>query len=155
MKRIKFAPRVWGFFVYAIIMFAGNGRALLHAQMLGEIQGRVVDAQTGEVLPGTNVQILGSLLGAGADGKGAFVIKRVPPGTYTLRASLIGYQVARLDVTVQAESVSRVEFALNSSTLEMNEVVVTASRQPEEIQTAVVSISALSGEAALRRNALR
>ena len=155
MKRIKFAPCVWGFFVCAVIMFAGIGGNLVHAQMLGEIQGRVIDAQTGEVLPGTNVQILGSLLGAGADGNGVFSIKRLSPGTYTLRASLIGYQTARADVTVQADTISRIEFALNASTLEMNEVVVTASRQPEEIHKAVVSISALSGEAALRRNALR
>lgn len=155
MKRKKPAPRLRGFFVYAVVAFVGVGSSVLQAQMLGEIQGRVVDAQTGEALPGANVQILGSLLGAGADAKGAFVIKRVSPGAYTLRASLIGYQTARAEVTVEVDSVSRVAFALNASTLEMNEVVVTASRQPEEIQTAVVSISALSGEAALRRNALR
>ncbi|MCG3154420.1 MAG: Vitamin B12 transporter BtuB [bacterium] len=137
-----------------LLLLLGSAPAL-RGQNPGEIRGKVVDAQTGEVLPGTSVQILGSLLGAGADANGAFVIRRVPPGSYVLRASLIGYQLARAEVTVQADSVTRVEFALNGSVLEMNEVVVTASRQPEEIQRAVVSISALSGETALRRDAAR
>ncbi|MDZ7267804.1 MAG: TonB-dependent receptor [candidate division KSB1 bacterium] len=138
----------------AVIVLLG-WTPVLHGQHFGEIRGRVVDAETGEVLPGATVQILESLLGAGADASGTFVIRRVPPGNHALRASLIGYQVAHAEVTVQADAVTGVEFALRSSVLEMNEVVVTASRQPEEIQRAVVSISALSGETALRRDAAR
>jgi iron complex outermembrane receptor protein len=125
------------------------------AQTYGEIHGKVIDAQNGEALPGANVQLLGTTRGGGTDANGAFVIKRIAPGAYTLRASFIGYQTLHAIVQIAADSVTYKNFALVPSTLEVAEVVVTASRQPEEIQSAVVSVSALTGPEALRRNSLR
>jgi len=125
------------------------------AQTYGEIHGRVMDAQSGEALPGANVQVQSTVLGSIADLRGAFVIKRVPAGTFTLRVSFVGYQTASATVRVKTDSVSQARFALRATTLEIANVVVTASRRPEEIQTAVVSVSALTATEALRRNPLR
>ena len=125
------------------------------AQDSGEIRGRVRDAANNEALPGANVQLQGTVLGGLTDVDGSFFIKRVAPGNYTLRVSFIGYQTALLPVRVKADSVARVNFSLQATTLEIANVVVTASRQPEEIQNAVVSISALTTTEALRRNPLR
>ena len=125
------------------------------AQDFGEIRGRVRDASNNEALPGANVQLQGTVFGGLTDVDGNFFIKRVTPGNYTLRVSFIGYQTASLLVRVKADSVARVNFSLQATTLEIANVVVTASRQPEEIQNAVVSISALTTTEALRRNPLR
>ena len=121
----------------------------------GEIRGRVMDAESGEALPGANLHVHGTLLGASTDRYGVFVIKRLPPGSYSLRASFIGYKSGHATVLVKADSAAFVYFALAPSAIEMSQVVVTASRQPEEIQTAVVSVSALTNDDALRRNTLR
>jgi len=128
---------------------------ILFAQDHGEIRGRVCEATNGEALPGANVQVQGTVLGGVTDVEGNFAIKRVTPGVYTLRVSFIGYQTASASVRVKADSIARVNFSLQPATLEIANVVVTASRQPEEIQTAVVSVSALTTTEALRRDPQR
>ena len=125
------------------------------AQTYGEIHGKVSDAQSGEALPGANVQVYGTVLGGVTDIEGNFVIKRVSRGTYSLRVSFVGYQTASASVRVRADSIARINFSLQPSTIAIADVVVTASRQPEEIRNAVVSISALTTTEALRRNPLR
>lgn len=132
-----------------------NPAAFSQAQISGEIHGQVFDAETNEALPGANVQVLGTLLGASADINGKFAIKKLAPGFYTLRVTFIGYQLGRATLYLTEGATARVEFRLQPTLLEMSQVIVTASRQAEDIQTAVVSVSALSSESALRRNPLR
>jgi len=57
----------------------------------GTIAGTVIDSTTTETIPGVNVVV--SELGAGAatDANGQFRIPNVPAGSYTLRASFVGY----------------------------------------------------------------
>lgn len=154
MKPTLLAPCVRGFFMTVLMLLMGVP-AFSQPQSTSEIHGQVFDAETGETLPGANVQVLGTLLGASADRDGKFVIRKLSPGFYTLRVTFIGYQIGRATVYLTEGSVSRVDFRLQPTLLEMSQVVVTASRQVEEIQTAAVSVSALSSESALRRNPLR
>lgn len=121
----------------------------------GDLAGKVTDAQTGEPLPGANVQIQGTVLGSATDAEGRFTIKKLQPGVYALRVSYIGYDLARATATVFADSTTRVNMALQLSVLEMSQVVVTATRQVEEIEAATVSVSALTHESAMRRQPLR
>jgi outer membrane receptor protein involved in Fe transport len=149
-----FLAIIFAFFLMANFIFVICPKPA-EAQEHGEINGRVVDASTGEPLPGANVQIPGSSIGTTANTSGMFALKNLPPATYTLRVSYIGYQTRGAMVTVSANAVARVDFALEPETIEMAQVVVTASREPEEIQNAVVSVSALTNDAAMRRNTLR
>ena len=151
LKPSLLAPLVRGFFMFIFM------HQTLAAQTLspGEIHGQVFDAETNEALPGANVQILGTLLGANADREGKFVIKKLAPGFYTLRATFIGYHLGRATVYLTEGAIARVQLKIKPTLLEMSQVVVTATRQAEDIQTATVSMSALSNESALRRNNLR
>jgi len=140
------------FMIAGTIFFASFAAV---AQDFGAIHGKVRDAQTGEALPGANIQVLGTTLGQSADNSGVFLIKRVPPGVYSLRASFIGYETGRVSIQVKTDSIAFVDFALKPVAIEMSQVVVTASRRPEEAQTAAVSVSVLTNDEALRRNTLR
>jgi len=51
----------------------------------------VVDASTGEYLPGANIALSGTNLGAASDREGFFIILNVPQGTYQLNVNYIGY----------------------------------------------------------------
>ena len=62
----------------------------LHAQTTGKIAGRVTDADSGEPLPGANVVVMGTTMGATVDVNGEYFILRVSPGIYEVRASLVG-----------------------------------------------------------------
>ncbi len=57
----------------------------------GKIAGIIKDAESGEPLPGANIQVEGTVMGAFTDVDGFYVILNIPPGNYTLRASMIGF----------------------------------------------------------------
>ncbi|WP_397547988.1 carboxypeptidase-like regulatory domain-containing protein [Rhodothermus marinus] len=116
----------------------------------GKITGRVVDANTGEPLPGVNVVIDGTTMGATTDIDGYYTIINVRPGTYTLRASFVGYvpQVVE-NVQVDVGLTTEVNFALQETAIGLQEVVVQATRpivQPD-ISASIVNIDAAVIEA--------
>ena len=58
----------------------------------GKIAGEVNDASSGEALPGVNVVVVDTRLGGATGVTGEYFILQVPPGTYDIRASLVGFQ---------------------------------------------------------------
>jgi Ca-activated chloride channel family protein len=74
----------------------------LESKPLGAISGRVTDATAGNSLAGAAVQVVGTTMGCITDTDGKYTIKNVVPGSYTLKASLVGYasqEIAALSVT--------------------------------------------------------
>jgi iron complex outermembrane receptor protein len=56
------------------------------------ISGKITN-QAGEALPGATVSISSPAINTQADVKGSYQIADLPGGTYTVKASYIGYQV--------------------------------------------------------------
>ncbi|RMI14500.1 MAG: TonB-dependent receptor [Calditrichaeota bacterium] len=101
----------------------------LLAQSSGKIIGVVTDKATGEPLPGVNVSLDGTTMGAATDVDGYYVILNVPVGTYTIRASFIGYkEVAKEGIRVSASTTTEINFELEEAAIEGEAVVVTATR---------------------------
>ena len=94
------------------------------AQTTGRIVGKVVEAQTGSPLPFANVVIEGTNMGAATDLNGRFVIPRVPPGTYQVRASYLGYRDKTVKVKVEPQKTARVDFALAEDVVSLGKEVV-------------------------------
>ncbi len=67
----------------------------------GRISGSVRDAATGSPLPGANVLLKGTSLGASTSLNGNFQISNIPVGVYTIRVTYIGYRTRRLEVQVR------------------------------------------------------
>ncbi len=89
-----------------LLIFLLAGAGVLQAGTTGKIRGIAVDRDTGAPLPGAKVVLVGTSLGAAAGLDGEFFILQVPPGTYTVRASMIGRQsvvienvVVKVDLT--------------------------------------------------------
>ena len=81
----------------------------------GAIRGQVTDARTGDPLIGANVIIVGSKPGHGAasDLNGMFLMHKVPPGEYTVRASYVDYLTVTLqNVKVNAGQTTEVRIAM-------------------------------------------
>lgn len=96
---------------------------------LGKVAGVVKDAKTGETIPGTNVAIEGTTLGASTDAQGRYFILNVPLGTYTIRASFLGYKTIRQEnIKVVSDVTTEVNFSLESTVIEGEEIVVTGER---------------------------
>ena len=62
----------------ALAMLALFGSIEGSAQKIGTLRGSVRDAETGEVLPGAGLTIVGTYLSAVTDANGAFVLANVP-----------------------------------------------------------------------------
>jgi len=109
-----------------LIVVAAFG-SVTFAQTSGKIAGKVTDLDTGEPLPGANVTIVGTSMGASTDSQGRYFILNVPPGTYTLRVSFIGYKAVSTErVRTTVGLTTEVDFALETSMVEGEEVVITA-----------------------------
>lgn len=107
------------------------------AQINGTISGNLTDKSNNEVLIGANVTIVGTDRGAASDLDGHYEIKAVPPGTYRVRFNFISYQVVTIDnVVVFAGKDTPIDVAMSPSSIEMNEVVVTA----EALKTSEFSV---------------
>ncbi len=103
----------------------------------GTILGTVTDADTRQPLDGASVFIVGTARGIFTSGQGRFQIQ-IPPGNYTIRARLIGYQDAEQQVTVLSNQTVTVDFQLAVGGLIVDELVVTGSRtQRSALETPV------------------
>ncbi len=100
--------------------------AMAEAQT-GTVQGRVLDAATGGPLSSAQVSIPGTGLGGLTNADGRFLLLEVPVGQHAVEVLLIGYAEQQQQVTVQAGQVSTMEFRLESSALELDEVIVTGT----------------------------
>ncbi|MGB6649263.1 MAG: carboxypeptidase-like regulatory domain-containing protein, partial [Bacteroidota bacterium] len=78
--------------ILALFLF---GSLDLFAGETGKIAGRVRDAETAEPLVGISVFLEGTTMGASTDLEGKYTIVSVPPGTYTVIVSGVGFQNKR------------------------------------------------------------
>jgi TonB-dependent receptor len=99
----------------------------------GKIAGKVIDNTSNEPLPGVNVFIEGTALGAATDVYGNFTIPLVPPGVHRVKASCIGYRPVE-DSTVQVNDAqtTTLTFALEAVAVETKGVVVTAQASGQD-----------------------
>lgn len=99
-------------------------------QTTGKISGKVLDAQ-GEPVVGANIIIEGTTMGAAADPDGFFYIINIPSGLYKVKASAIGYTSQIIEnVQVISGLTTRIDFTLQQSAVQMQEIVVQHTRPP-------------------------
>ena len=97
-----------------------------HAQTASTIQGTILDSQTGDALPGANVLLVGTGFGASSDIAGKYIVRNVPPGTYTIRVTYVGYRTATETAQVSAGVAIKLDFKLMAAAIEGETVTVTA-----------------------------
>ena len=121
--------------------------SLVFAGTTGKISGKVVDAKTGEALPGTNVILEGSSMGAATDMEGYFHILNVPPGTYSLRASMIGYNQTKIsNVVVSIDLTTQIDFKLQETVLDAGETVTIVAERPAVVKDLTATTAIVGAE---------
>lgn len=98
------------------------------------VSGTVTDASTGAALPGANVVVEGTDLGAAAGSNGSYSIAGVPAGA-TITASMIGYTSA------SATAASTLNFKLQASAIQLSALEVMASRADEKTPVAFTNVN--------------
>lgn len=116
--------RKWGMLLLVLLI----SPMLAYAQTTGKLAGRVMDADTGEPLPGASVVIEGTQQGTITDLDGNYFIIGVPVGSYDVRASFVGFQTATVTgVEISAGYTREINFDLTAG-VELNEIVVEYER---------------------------
>ncbi len=120
-----------------------------HAQTTGKLVGTVAD-NLGNGLPGANVNVVGSHLsaptGTVTDTDGMYEVPSLPPGRYSVTASFVGYKTSTKDITISAGSTTTTGFSLASSVLWGDQLIVSASREPEKVLDAPASVAIVDGK---------
>ena len=97
------------------------------AQSQGRLKGKITD-ETGETVPFANVIVEkgGSQVGgASSDFDGNYDINPIPPGTYDLKASCIGYNAFVLkNIVIPANKITFYDIKMASGAIKIDEVVV-------------------------------
>ncbi len=132
------------FHIAVLILLSAS---FLLAGTTGKISGKVSDSKTKEGIPSAVVTVLGTSLGAATDFEGNYVIINVPPGTYSISVSYIGYQPTRVNnIGVNVDFTTTLNIQLNESSVELSEFVVEGERNPLIRQDQTNPVIAITGE---------
>ena len=128
-------PRLLRFGVLSSILVLLTSTLVVAADP-GKITGTVTDAKDGKPLAFGSVLVMGTGLGGFVDENGKYTIQSVPPGTYTVKATMMGYTAeSKENVEVKSNQVAEVNFQLKTTVvMEVEEVVVEAERPAVDTQ---------------------
>lgn len=97
----------------------------------GKIAGSVIDKQNKSPLPGVNVIIKDTQIGAATDINGEYFIINIPAGTYTVEFIYVGYKTVIVEnVRIQADLTTRLDFELEPSIMELEDQIVVIAKRP-------------------------
>ena len=102
------------------------------------VSGKITDQQTGDALPGAIVTLENASFNAVSSIKGAYTLKNLKAGTYTIKVSYTGYKAQQKTISLQANTVA--DFALTISDRMTEEVTVSATRAANNSPTAFTNL---------------
>jgi len=113
---------------------------LLHAQDTNvSLEGTVIDAHTGQAMPGAHVFIEGTYLATITGANGRFTFSNLKSGNYSIRASYIGYQTETIDIRFPEQN--NLEIRMKAAAITTEEVIITATRADDRTPSTQQTIS--------------
>lgn len=108
------------------------------------ISGRVTDSKTNQPIAGATISLLQLRSSTSSDQQGQYAFKSLPSrGRYLVEVRFIGYQSLIKTIDLTSDQVT-VDFALNESIIETNEVVVTGTLVTAQSRRNSTSVSVVS-----------
>ena len=126
-KVLLFSVVFSGTFLFSVFLFTHLALCQDSESKTGNIYGFITDNTAKTPLFGAAVNIVDTQKGAMANDKGEYRLRDVPPGTYNLRFSMIGYKTRiKTNVLVSPDRTTEISVRLESKPIELDGVTVTA-----------------------------
>jgi TonB-dependent receptor len=110
---------------FATAALAAAPALLAQAPATGTIEGRILNARTGEYLEGVRLTVPGTVLEAFSDSDGGFVLANVPAGSTRVMAFYTGLPPETKPVLVAAGQAAQLDFSLGAPPAKPGDAVVT------------------------------
>ena len=128
-------------FVFALISTLS---ALSVAAQTATISGLIVDATTGEPLPGATVLLTGRNKGATSNAHGEFSLKGLSAGEHSATFSFVGYSPKTVEFTLLQGETKHLRVELTELAQDIEEVRVTAKSEARQLREAAMPIAVIS-----------
>lgn len=110
-------------FIKILFFFFGLSTTALAQN--GEIKG--VALENGEPVAFANIYLQNTIIGTSSDEKGNYVLENIPAGSYTLKATVLGYRPFSEKVTIEKSRTKVFNIELVASSEQLEETVVTGT----------------------------
>lgn len=129
-------------FLLALLVLAGDASAQ-NAATTGQIRGRVTNP-AGEPVATATVTARNTQTGlertTTTNENGAYVVHLLPPGTYNVRAQMLGFADREMaNITVRLGEVSTVNIQVEVRAVQLSAIEVTSARPPVNVASATVA----------------
>ncbi len=101
----------------------------------GTVRGFVYEKESGEPVIFTNVYLAGTTYGAATDVNGYFAVSKIPPGSYTLMVTYLGFDTLRIEVTLKPDEILSKKLFLTKGSFMLEQVQVTATKGEARTKT--------------------
>jgi len=106
----------------------------IFAQQAAIISGTIFEKETYKVLTYAQVVLVGTTIGTTTNENGQFSISALNPGTYEIKASMMGYSSQIIKAAVVRDSEIIIDFELEPTVLKADEIIVTATKMQKTIK---------------------
>jgi hypothetical protein len=131
---------------FLTVLLAGAVAPAASQSATGRIVGRVVDAASGEAIPGAQVTIDAAAIAGRTDLGGRYTLLNVPAGSHTVAVRIIGYGgKAVTGVVVTAGAVLPLDISLTAAAVQVAGIEVTAEVEHGSVSRALDEQRAASG----------
>ena len=100
----------------------------------GRVEGVVVDATTQTPVTSVLLQVVGTNIRASSRPDGGYQLAGIAPGTYTVRASRLGFTPIEKTVFVVANTTTKVRFEITPLPLKLNDIITTSSGSQKRLE---------------------
>ena len=125
----------------SLALLPGSGRA----QQTGSLTGSVAVAGSGEPLADAVVSVMGQSATTLTDARGRFLLPGLPVGSWQVEVRKLGHEEGRQTVTIQGGSTTQVRFLLSISAVEVDGVVISATRGSRDALATPASVGVVEG----------
>ena len=108
------------------------------------IDGHVIDKQSGKHLPYITIFVKGTNIGTTTDTSGHYFLKNLPTGTISLEVKSVGFRTTQKSITIDANSTKELNFAIEQDDIALDDVVVSANRNETKRKLAPNLVNVLS-----------